>query len=39
MEIASVEIQGTPGFLIAQGKNCLARAQGRLRNTADMQAR
>ncbi|CAM9536482.1 unnamed protein product, partial [Scytosiphon promiscuus] len=32
-----LSVQGDSGMLLSQGKNCLARGQGRLRNSADMQ--
>jgi len=38
LELSDLSVQGNSGFLLAQGKNCLARGQGRLRNSADMQA-
>ncbi|CAB1120231.1 unnamed protein product [Ectocarpus sp. CCAP 1310/34] len=37
MGLSDLSVQGDSGFLLAQGKNCLARGQGRLRNSADMQ--
>ena len=39
MDLASFELKGKTGFFLAQGKNCLARGQGKLRNSADMQAK
>ena len=36
--LSDLSVQGHNGFLLAQGKNCLARGQGALRNSADMQA-
>lgn len=38
LELSDLSVQGHNGFLLAQGKNCLARGQGALRNSADMQA-
>lgn len=38
MDLAALSVQGDSGFLLAQGKNCLMRGQGRMRSSADMQA-
>lgn len=38
VDLASFNNERSSGFLLAQGKNCLARGQGKLRNSADMQA-
>ncbi|CAN0239148.1 unnamed protein product, partial [Pylaiella littoralis] len=37
MDLAALSVQGDSGFLLAQGKNCLMRGQGRMRSSADMQ--
>eukprot|EP00752_Nemacystus_decipiens_P012094 g10721.t1 len=37
LELSDLSVQGHNGFLLVQGKNCLARGQGALRNSADMQ--
>eukprot|EP00903_Cladosiphon_okamuranus_P008368 g8046.t1 len=37
LELSDLSVQGHSGFLLVQGKNCLARGQGALRNSADMQ--
>lgn len=38
LDLADLSSQGDVGYVLAQGKNCLARAKGRLRSSADMQA-
>ncbi|CAM9501949.1 unnamed protein product [Laminaria digitata] len=38
LELADLSVKGHSGYFLAQGQNCLARAQGKLRSSADMQA-